>query len=73
MKFHDRGASWFLTQMKANCAKIAEMNINCERFQTSAPGSSWRSWADKSGVWLKQVNSGPYAARGDWWLKGSKN
>ena len=36
MKFHDRGASWFLTQVKANYAKIAEMNINCERFQTSA-------------------------------------
>ena len=65
MKFHDLGASWFLTQVKANCAKNVEMNIDCERFQTRAPGSSWRLWADKSGVWLVQVNSGPYSARVD--------
>ena len=58
MKFHDLGASWFLMQVKANCAKNAEMNIDCERFQTRAPGSSWRLWADKSGVWLVQLNSG---------------
>ena len=73
MTLHDRGASWFSAQMKQRYTKIAEINLNCERFRTSAPGSSWRSWADKSGVWLDQVNSGPYAARGDWWRKGSKN
>jgi hypothetical protein len=61
------------TDQEGLVVHIAEINLNCERFRTSAPGSSWRSWADKSGVWLDQVNSGPYAARGDWWLKGSKN
>ena len=55
-----------LSEVKLNCAKFAEMNQKCERFQTSAPGSSsWRLWAVKSGVWLEQVNDGPYAARGD--------
>jgi len=58
--------------MRANCAKIAEMNINYERFQTCALGSACRSWADKFGLWLVQVNSGPYSARVGWWLKGSK-
>lgn len=53
MKFHDQDANWFLKQMKANCAKIAEMNINRERLQTSAPGSSWRSSVGRSGVLLE--------------------
>jgi hypothetical protein len=51
MKFHNRGAGWFLTQMKANCAKIAEMNINCERFQTSACPHGDRGWTNLGCGW----------------------
>ena len=37
MTFHDRGTSWFLAQLKPNCANIAEKNLKQQGFQTFLP------------------------------------
>lgn len=37
MTFHDRGASWFLAQLKSNCANIADKNLKRQGFQTFLP------------------------------------
>lgn len=37
MTFHDRGTSWFLAQLKPNCANIAEKNLKRQGFQTFLP------------------------------------
>lgn len=37
MTCHDRGASWFLAQLKPNCANIAEKNLKRQGFQTFLP------------------------------------
>lgn len=34
MTFHDRGPSWFLAQLKPNCANIADENLKRQGFQT---------------------------------------
>lgn len=37
MTIHDRGTSWFLAQLKPNCAKIADKNLKRQGFQTFLP------------------------------------
>lgn len=37
MKLHDRRASWFLAQLKPNCASIADKNLKRQGFQTFLP------------------------------------
>ncbi len=37
MTFHDRGTSWFLAQLKPNCANIADTNLKRQGFQTFLP------------------------------------
>lgn len=37
MTFHDRGISWFLAQLKPNCANIADKNLKRQGFQTFLP------------------------------------
>ncbi len=37
MKFHDRGTTWFLAQLKPNCAQIASKNLGRQGFQTFLP------------------------------------
>lgn len=37
MTFDDRGTSWFLAQLKPNCANIADKNLNRQGFQTFLP------------------------------------
>ena len=37
MTVHDRGTSWFLAQLKPNCANIADKNLKRQGFQTFLP------------------------------------
>ena len=37
MSFHDRGTSWFLAQLKPNCANIADKNLTRQGFKTFLP------------------------------------
>lgn len=37
MTVHDRGTSWFLAQLKPNCASIADKNLQRQGFQTFLP------------------------------------
>ena len=37
MTFHDRGTSWFLAQLKPNCANIADKNLKRQSFNTFLP------------------------------------
>jgi transcriptional antiterminator RfaH len=37
MTFHERGASWFLAQLKPNCANIADKNLKRQGFETLLP------------------------------------
>lgn len=37
MEFHDRGTSWFLAQVKPNCANIAVKNLKRQGFKTFLP------------------------------------
>ncbi len=37
MSFHDRGSSWFLAQLKPNCANIADKNLKRQGFRTFLP------------------------------------
>lgn len=37
MTFHDRGTSWFLAQLKPNCASIADKNLKRQGFKTFLP------------------------------------
>jgi len=37
MSFHDRGATWFLAQLKPNCARIADRNLTRQGFRTFLP------------------------------------
>lgn len=37
MTFHDRGTSWFLAQLKPNCASIADKNLKRQGFRTFLP------------------------------------
>ncbi|WP_274126886.1 transcription termination/antitermination protein NusG [Abyssibius alkaniclasticus] len=37
MTFHERGTSWFLAQLKPNCAKIADKNLKRQGFKTFMP------------------------------------
>jgi len=37
MTFHDRGTSWFLAQLKPNCANIADKNLKRQGFTTFLP------------------------------------
>jgi transcriptional antiterminator RfaH len=37
MTAHERGTSWFLAQLKPNCAKIADKNLKQQGFQTFLP------------------------------------
>lgn len=37
MAFHDRGTSWFLAQLKPNCANIADKNLKRQGFKTFLP------------------------------------
>jgi len=37
MTYHDRGNSWFLAQLKPNCAQIAERNLKQQGFRTFLP------------------------------------
>lgn len=37
MTFHDRGTSWFLAQLKPNCANIADKNLKRQGFRTFLP------------------------------------
>lgn len=37
MTFHDRGTSWFLAQLKPNCAGIADKNLKRQGFNTFLP------------------------------------
>ena len=37
MTFHDPGTSWFLAQLKPNCANIADKNLKRQGFRTFLP------------------------------------
>lgn len=37
MTYYDRGTSWFLAQLKPNCANIADKNLKRQGFQTFLP------------------------------------
>ena len=37
MAFHARGTSWFLAQLKPNCANIADKNLKRQGFKTFLP------------------------------------
>lgn len=37
MSFHDRSTSWFLAQLKPNCANIADKNLKRQGFKTFLP------------------------------------
>ncbi|MFZ5965205.1 transcription termination/antitermination protein NusG [Thalassococcus sp. BH17M4-6] len=37
MSFHDRGATWFLAQLKPNSARIADRNLRRQGFRTFLP------------------------------------
>ena len=37
MTFHNRGTSWFLAQLRPNCAKIADRNLKRQGFKTFLP------------------------------------
>ncbi len=37
MTYHDRGESWFLAQLKPNCAHIADRNLRRQGFRTFLP------------------------------------
>ncbi len=37
MSYHDRGANWFLAQLKPNCGQIAERNLKRQGFETFLP------------------------------------
>lgn len=37
MTFHDSGTSWFLAQLKPNCASIADKNLKRQGFRTFLP------------------------------------
>ena len=37
MTYHDRGNSWFLAQLKPNCAQIADRNLKQQGFRTFLP------------------------------------
>jgi transcriptional antiterminator RfaH len=37
MADHDQGSSWFLAQLKPNCAKIADRNLKQQGFRTFLP------------------------------------
>lgn len=37
MTFQERGTSWFLAQLKPNCANIAERNLKLQGFRTFLP------------------------------------
>ena len=37
MTFHDRGTSWFLAQLKPNCASVADKNLKRQGFKTFLP------------------------------------
>lgn len=37
MTFHDSGTSWFLAQLKPNCANIADKNLKRQGFKTFLP------------------------------------
>lgn len=37
MTLHDRGTTWFLAQLKPNCAKIANQNLKRQGFRTFLP------------------------------------
>lgn len=37
MRFSDRGTSWFLAQLKPNCANIADRNLRRQGFKTFLP------------------------------------
>lgn len=37
MTFHDRGTSWFLAQLKPNCANVADKNLKRQGFKTFLP------------------------------------
>lgn len=37
MTFHDRGTTWFLAPLNANCANIADKNLKRQGFQTFLP------------------------------------
>ena len=37
MTFHDRSTSWFLAQLKPNCANIADKNLKRQGFKTFLP------------------------------------
>ena len=72
MTFHDRGTSWFLAQLKPNCANIADKNLKRQGFQTFLPMEEetrqregqvrHRHAADVSGLHLRGLR----CARGLW-------
>ena len=37
MTYHDRGNSWFLAQLKPNCAQVADRNLQQQGFRTFLP------------------------------------
>jgi transcriptional antiterminator RfaH len=37
MTYHERDTTWFLAQLKPNCARIAEKNLKCQGFRTFSP------------------------------------
>jgi transcriptional antiterminator RfaH len=37
MMIHDPGTTWFLAQLKPNCAKIADKNLARQGFKTFLP------------------------------------
>lgn len=37
MSFYDRGAAWYLAQLKPNCSRIAEKNLRRQGFNTFLP------------------------------------
>lgn len=44
MSCHDRGASWFLAQLKPNCGRIAERNLQRQGFRIFLPTEEVSKW-----------------------------
>ena len=59
MTFHQRGSSWFLAQLKPNCAHIADRNLKRQGFRTFLPTEDVNRRSNGTPFWaLSASNKG---------------
>lgn len=79
MTFHDRSASWFLAQLKPNCANIADQNLKRQGFGTFLPVEEVTKRTKSKFVTAKRLMFPGYifvsfdAAKGGWGAINSTN